>query len=123
MTEDLVNLLVSLTIAAIGITGLVMIAERRRRWRDPLRLFSGQQKRELLVRAGDRCEHKSPLWRRCRQTRWLEADHIRPWALGGRTELWNGQILCHRHNRRKAARFTTPIYRWRLERRRREYRT
>ncbi len=34
---------------------------------------------------------------------WLEADHVFPWAKGGRTSLRNGQLLCGPHNRAKGA--------------------
>lgn len=34
----------------------------------------------------------------------MEADHIRPWAEGGKTIEKNCQVLCKEHNRRKAAR-------------------
>ncbi|MGW3973916.1 HNH endonuclease [Streptomyces ardesiacus] len=50
-----------------------------------------------------------------------EADHIHPWSRGGATELWNGQMLCRRHNRRKSNRVPSPLYHWRLARRRKKY--
>lgn len=31
----------------------------------------------------------------------FEADHILPHSKGGKTEPWNGQVLCRTHNRRK----------------------
>jgi len=33
----------------------------------------------------------------------FEADHIIPHSKGGRTESWNGQVLCRYHNRIKGA--------------------
>ena len=33
----------------------------------------------------------------------FEADHIIPHSIGGRTEPWNGQVLCRTHNRSKGA--------------------
>ena len=33
----------------------------------------------------------------------FEADHVRPHSKGGTTEVWNGQVLCRIHNRRKGA--------------------
>ena len=32
----------------------------------------------------------------------LTIDHIRPWSLGGRTELSNAQLLCRACNSRKS---------------------
>lgn len=34
----------------------------------------------------------------------MEADHIKPWHKGGKTELNNGQMLCKEDNRRKSGR-------------------
>jgi len=56
-----------------------------------------------MRQAGGRCEHHTLLGERCRATQRLEADHLRPWSRGGRTDVANGQILCHRHNRAKNA--------------------
>ncbi|MFF8914213.1 HNH endonuclease signature motif containing protein, partial [Streptomyces sp. NPDC015032] len=67
-----------------------------------------------------RCEHKPPLWFRC-PAPGTEADHIHPWSRGGPTELWNGQLLFRRHNRRKSNRVPSPLYRWRLARWRKKY--
>lgn len=119
MNDHLV--LVCLTVAAIGITLLLAIVAHKHRYRDPQRLFSRGQKALLLSRAGYHCEYKHPLWRRCRATTRLEADHVMPWSRGGPTEVWNGQILCHRHNIRKSNIIPAPLYRWRLQRRRRKY--
>jgi Protein of unknown function DUF262/HNH endonuclease len=33
-----------------------------------------------------------------------QADHIIPWIRGGRTEAWNGQVLCATHNASKGGR-------------------
>ena len=93
---------------------------RRWRWRDSQRLFTYEQKRILLARAGGRCEHKSLLFPRCAATTRLEADHVMPWSRGGPTQVWNGAVLCHRHNCRKSHRVPTLLYRWRLARRRKK---
>ncbi|MFI9629302.1 HNH endonuclease [Streptomyces sp. NPDC052042] len=116
-----VLVLACLLIALSGSLLLLAGLARRRHRRDPQRLFTWQQKRALLARSGYRCEHKHPLWRRCRRTDGLEADHIVPWSRGGPTELWNGQVLCRRHNTRKSNRIPSALYRWRLARRRRRY--
>lgn len=122
MTTD-PNLVVTLClgIAVLGILAMAMLVGIRRRWRDGQRLFTGEQKRILLAQAQHRCEHKPLLWRRCQNTTALEADHVMPWSQGGHTELWNGQILCRHHNRRKSNVTPRSFYRWRLSRRRRKY--
>ncbi len=35
----------------------------------------------------------------CTNRRWVDAHHILPWALGGRTEPENLVLLCRRHHR------------------------
>jgi 5-methylcytosine-specific restriction endonuclease McrA len=32
----------------------------------------------------------------------FEADHILPHTLGGKTEIFNGQVLCRIHNKKKS---------------------
>jgi 5-methylcytosine-specific restriction endonuclease McrA len=71
--------------------------------RDPVRRFSRRDKAELLRRAGGRCERHGWLTGRCRSIEQLEADHVHPHSRGGWTDLRNGQVLCHRHNRAKRA--------------------
>jgi hypothetical protein len=106
-------------IPAILVAGAIRAILTHRR-RDSLRFFTWEQKRALRAQAGDRCEHKPLLWRRCSRPA-EEADHIMPWSRGGSTTLTNGQYLCHKHNKRKSARIPTPLYRWRLHHRRRHY--
>lgn len=54
------------------------------------RLFNSAQRVALFLRAGGRCELCG-----CglNPAKW-HADHVTPFALGGPTELWNGQALC-----------------------------
>lgn len=101
---------------------LVMAADigRRRRIRDPQRLFTWSQKHIIRVRAHNQCEHKSVLRHRCRAAG-TDADHVIPWSRGGVTQLWNSQLLCRRHNRRKSNRQPSRLYRWRLHHRRAHY--
>ncbi|MBK3582255.1 HNH endonuclease [Streptomyces sp. MBT57] len=120
MQPDATALLACLFIAAIGILRLAMGVGRTRRWRDPTRFFSWGQKQQLILQANGRCEHTPPLWFRCAAPG-TEADHVHPWSRGGPTELWNGQLLCRRHNRRKSNRVPSPLYRRRLARRRKRY--
>lgn len=113
--------LTCLAVALVGALSLWIGAARRRRWRDPVRLFTWPQKLQLIQQASGRCEHKSPLWRRC-PALGTQADHVVPWSKGGPTQVWNGQLLCERHNQQKSAWSPPALYRWRLRRRRRKYR-
>ncbi len=88
-------------------------AIHRARPRDPMRTFGRADKRAILARAGGRCEHHSPLFGRCDQTLRLEADHVHPHSRGGWTTRANGQALCRRHNKAKAARVP---WTWQLNR-------
>lgn len=63
-----------------------------------LRTFPEDIKLAVYERQGHRCEH-------CGKTfdyEFMEADHIMPWAKGGRTVLENCQMLCAECNRRKS---------------------
>jgi hypothetical protein len=41
--------------------------------------------------------------RRCRETKWLELDHVIPWALGGKSDdARNIRLLCRAHNQWEA---------------------
>lgn len=121
MSPDAPTVMICLALAAAGIIGLLIIRARHLRWRDPARLFTWEQKRRLLAGAGHRCEHKPILGRRCRTTSGLQADHVIPWSRGGATELWNGQVLCRRHNKAKSNLIPSPLYLRRLARLRRHY--
>lgn len=114
--------LACLAIATAGLFGLWLVRRARVSRRDPQRLFSWEQKKQLLETAGHRCEHKPLLWRRCAETERLQADHVVPWSRGGPTEVFNGQILCRHHNRGKSNIVPGPLYAWRLRRMRRKYR-
>lgn len=57
--------------------------------RDPRRRFSKRQRAILFNRVGGRCQDCSDLLR----PGW-QADHVIPWAHGGRTEVKNGRALC-----------------------------
>jgi 5-methylcytosine-specific restriction endonuclease McrA len=50
-----------------------------------------------------RCVKKKRNQKKCTVS-WVEfeADHILPHSKGGKSELWNGQVLCRTHNRRKS---------------------
>lgn len=80
---------------------------------DPLRRFSGVDRAAILSRAGAQCERHSLLFGRCKETEKLHADHVHPHSKGGSTTVANGQVLCSRHNKQKAARIP---FNWELRR-------
>lgn len=88
---------------------------------DAQRRFSASQRGIILSRAGRRCEHTSLLFGRCDETDRLHADHVHPHSRGGLTAVENGQALCARHNKQKAARVPWNWELDRLARRRRAY--
>jgi hypothetical protein len=88
---------------------------------DSWRRFKGEARREVMSRAGNRCEGAVFLvWGRCRDAA-TEVDHIYPWSRYGPTTPSNGQALCGGHNRRKGAMRPPWWYVLSLERRRRSY--
>jgi 5-methylcytosine-specific restriction endonuclease McrA len=89
--------------------------------RDAVRTFPRSDKIAILSRAGGRCEHHGWLSGRCTETVRLEADHVHPHSRGGWTALANGQALCRRHNKAKAARVPWSWELDRLSRRRADY--
>lgn len=98
----LVGLLVLIALARVVRRVRAIIHGRHQQ--DRLHRFSGQQRMGIFARAGHRCEQYSWLTGRCRATEDLQADHVHPHSRGGATSLDNGQALCRRHNKRKAAR-------------------
>lgn len=62
------------------------------------RVFTDSQKRTLYERQKGICKACKNLFRFSQ----VEADHIKPWSQGGKTELDNGQALCRECNRRKS---------------------
>ena len=81
--------------------------------RDPQRRFLGNDRLTIMARAGGRCEFHGLLGGRCRAREKLQADHVHPHSRGGSTSVGNGQALCVRHNRSKAARIP---FEWELRR-------
>jgi hypothetical protein len=80
---------------------------------DPLRLFTGVDRAAIVSRAGGRCERHGLLFGRCKETEKLHPDHVHPHSKGGSTTVANGQVLCSRHNAKKAARIP---FNWELRR-------
>jgi 5-methylcytosine-specific restriction endonuclease McrA len=95
------------------IVRLVRAVVHGRHRQDPQRRFSGQQRAEIIARAGHRCEQYSWLSGRCGATENLQADHVHPHRRGGATAVGNGQALCRRHNKDKSARVP---WNWQLDR-------
>jgi 5-methylcytosine-specific restriction endonuclease McrA len=87
--------------------------------RDMTRMYPKDVKMRLLRSAGFQCEHHYLGVFRCTRTSRLEADHVWPWCLGGRTSYGNGSILCKSHNASKGGRAPGPVYVWRMRRARR----
>jgi len=53
----------------------------------------------VWARDAGRCTFLNPEGTRCPATRWLEIDHIIPYALGGRSDdIGNLRLLCRTHN-------------------------
>ena len=65
------------------------------------RYIAAAVRRELLARAGYRCEFSSPEGTRCPQRSDLEIDHIHAFSWGGSNAISNLQVFCSSHNRRK----------------------
>lgn len=66
---------------------------------DPRRLFTADQKEELLTKLRMEGRDKNGMYQCEHCLQWfdpaeLRMDHIKPWSRGGRTELSNAQLLC-----------------------------
>lgn len=59
-------------------------------------------RREVWRRDGGRCVFVAPGGHRCEATESLEFDHVRPWAMGGKSEADNIRLLCRAHNQMMA---------------------
>lgn len=95
-------------------------ANRAQHAKDPVRRFSGADRRVIFERAGMRCEFFF-LGMRCQSRDNLQADHVHPHSRGGWTSIANGQALCKHHNRSKSARVPWDWQLARLEKRRVRY--
>ncbi len=65
-----------------------------------IRTFTPNQKREAYERQKGVCPRCEP--GKHYELGEMEADHITPWRLGGKTSADNCQMLCLRHNREKS---------------------
>jgi hypothetical protein len=59
------------------------------------RYISVELTKQVWLKSKSRCE-------KCSSTHFLEIDHIKPLALGGKTELNNLRLLCRTHNQQAA---------------------
>ena len=64
-----------------------------------IRAFTDNQKREVYEKQQGKCKHCGKRF----ELEEMEADHIIPWAKGGKTILENCQMLCLQCNRVKGA--------------------
>jgi len=68
------------------------------------RYISRSLKREVFRRDKEQCCYISPDGVRCNCKHYLEIDHIKPFALGGKSNLENLRLLCSQHNKYLAQR-------------------
>ena len=62
-------------------------------------------KREVYHRDNGACTYVSLDGTRCCERRYLQFDHIQPFALRGKTEASNLRLLCGSHNKMQAQKF------------------
>ena len=69
-----------------------------------IRAFKDNDKQRVYEQQGRKCANKKcPDKGKTFELKEMEADHIKPWSEGGKTELANCQMLCKACNRRKGA--------------------
>jgi 5-methylcytosine-specific restriction endonuclease McrA len=61
--------------------------------------------REVYLRDGGCCTFCAEDGRRCGARRFLELDHITPWAVGGESTTENLRLRCRAHNQHAARRY------------------
>lgn len=64
-----------------------------------LRTFSKTQKSTMYQKQDGICPYCKDFF----EAKHMHGDHIKPWTLGGKTELSNGQMLCGECNRKKSS--------------------
>ncbi|OUR97298.1 hypothetical protein A9Q84_13310 [Halobacteriovorax marinus] len=73
----------------------------RRKTSKNQRYVSANERAHVFKRAKHCCEYRDKVQRKtCGSVYALEIDHIRPIALGGKSELSNLRLLCRAHNQR-----------------------
>ena len=96
--EDLLNLMAVTTLETLE---KKVAASKPRKLEYSGRAPTPAGKNYLLKKAENRCEFIDKTGKRCECANYLEADHIKPYAKGGKTELTNLRILCRNHNQRR----------------------
>lgn len=66
------------------------------------RYIPAQFKRIIYKRSNGQCEYLNSNQTRCQSRKYLEVDHIKPIASGGKTEITNLRHLCRNHNQYQA---------------------
>ncbi|MCL6424372.1 HNH endonuclease [Brachybacterium sp. JHP9] len=110
----------ALLIAAVAIAAAVSALRPGEGMRDPVRMYSAEQRREGFDRAGHRCEMSTFGILRCQRPA-QHADHFWPWSRGGATSMRNLVAACSRHNTSKGASMPSSWTRRRITRRRAHY--
>jgi hypothetical protein len=93
---------------------LIVVLERRRlaatdrprarRSAANKRYIPADVKRKVRKRDGDQCTFRSEAGRRCTERRFLEFDHTKPVARGGRSTVGGLRLRCRAHNQHEAER-------------------
>jgi hypothetical protein len=86
---------------ALGGHGVREVAERRRRSRH----VPAAVARAVYSRDDGSCTFCSGDGRRCGARRFLELDHVIPWAAGGASTVENLRLRCRAHNQHSARRY------------------
>jgi 5-methylcytosine-specific restriction endonuclease McrA len=76
-----------------------MLPSRRREAESNSRKIPNAIKLTVWQRDQGRCTYVSQRGKRCSSKSWLEFDHVKPWARGGRSDTEeNVRLLCRNHN-------------------------
>lgn len=75
---------------------------RSPRHRSNPRSITAALRREIWNRDQGQCSYQSKEGKRCSSRFALEVDHLKPVALGGRSEAFNLRLLCRAHNQQQA---------------------
>jgi hypothetical protein len=66
------------------------------------RVATPKLRREIFQRDKEQCTYQNDEGERCESKRYLQIDHIKPYALGGETKKENLRLLCFAHNQLEA---------------------
>lgn len=103
------------SVLGLALKTLIKELERKPRQRTPVavevapavpvkrsRYIPRGRRLDLADRDERQCQHVRPDGKLCGETRFLEVDHIQPYALGGSNKLENLRLLCSAHNALRA---------------------